>query len=157
MSNLPRQTLALLIAIAATIALASVAATQGALAALSELPLAAEALTLGVRLETTLSDLVGLFTVGSVPIAITVALLLGWLITALILRLIPAERRPSLRTLGYTLAGAVAILAMHQLLSAAFGGIVPLAAARTTLGLFWQALAGAAGGWLFARLSAPRT
>ena len=50
------------------------------------------------------------------------------------------------------LAGAAALLAVHLGLKAAFD-ITPIAIARTGAGLAVQALCGACGGYLFARLT----
>lgn len=62
-----------------------------------------------------------------------------------------ARWRPGWRTPLYAVAGAVALVTVHLSLKAAFG-ITPVAVARSTPGLASQALAGAAGGWLFVRL-----
>lgn len=59
------------------------------------------------------------------------------------------------RTVFYTAAGAVALVTVHLALKAAFG-ITPVAVARSVPGLASQALAGAAGGWLFTRLRSMR-
>ncbi|MEM1435124.1 MAG: hypothetical protein AAGG11_13780 [Pseudomonadota bacterium] len=153
MHRLPRLTLAWLAAAVATLVLASLAATQGALAALSSLAVAAGEISPSLWLETAWRDLLGLIEVGSMPVAIAVALLLGLLITGLILRFIPVTQRPTWRMIGYPLAGAVALYAMHTLLSMAFGGIVPLAAVRESSGMLLQMAAGAVGGAVFERLS----
>lgn len=73
---------------------------------------------------------------------------LGFTVAAL-----TARWRPRWRSGLFVAAGAVALLAIHLLLHAAFG-ITPIAVARTLSGLASQAVAGAAGGWMFAALSA---
>ncbi len=62
-----------------------------------------------------------------------------------------ARRWPAGRTLLFALAGGAALLTVHLALKAAFG-ITPIAVARSWAGLASQALAGAAGGWLFAAM-----
>ncbi len=82
---------------------------------------------------------------------ITVALLLGFLVAALVLRWMP-----QIRTLGYMSAGFCAIWLMDFLLGAVLtGGTHPLVVTRTTVGLISQCLAGGLGGLVFAYLSAP--
>ena len=77
---------------------------------------------------------------------ISVALLLGFLVAALILRWVP-----QLRTLGYVSAGFVGIFTVDFLLGAVLtGGTHPLAVTRTTIGLLSQCLAGALGGYVYA-------
>ncbi|MEM9741408.1 MAG: hypothetical protein AAF918_01865 [Pseudomonadota bacterium] len=152
-----RRFVAFAVAVALTLALASAAATQGALAALAPLEVSAP-VSFALRLETTLSDFLGLLAVGTVPVAVTVALALGWSIAGLVLWRLPSTRAEALRGLGYILAGALAMMAMHVLLRLAFDGIVPMAATRTTLGLLLQGVAGAIGGGIFAYLTrAPRS
>ena len=79
-----------------------------------------------------------------------IALLVGLPIGALGIRLLPSFRGN--RLCGYALAGALAVLAALLTLQAAFG-TVPLAGARSWLGLAAQALAGAVGGAVFSVLS----
>ncbi len=150
MPNQPllRSVLAYVAAVLVTYAIGAIAATQGALASLPAI--AQESIDLGVRLSTTGADLLGMLPAYAPLIA--VALLAGFLVTAFVLRWLP-----DLRTLGYTLAGAVALLALHLIMRQTFDGIVPIASTRTTLGLLVQVLAGAMGGWLFARLGPGAT
>ena len=91
-------------------------------------------------------DLLGM--VGLYLPLIAVALAIAWLVTALLLRWAALPR-----TALYVLAGFAGIVALHLIMAAVFG-LVGVAAARTTVGLTVQALAGAAGAYLFARLSA---
>ncbi len=146
MPNQPmlRSVVAYVIAVLATYVSGAIAATQGALASLPEI---AQPIDLGIRLSTTGADLVGMLPAYA-PI-IAVSLLAGFLFTAFVLRWVP-----NLRTLGFTLAGAVALVTAHLIMRQTFDGIVPIAATRSTLGLGLQALAGALGGWVFARLGA---
>lgn len=100
------------------------------------------------RLGAVLHDLIGM-TASYLPL-ITVALLIAFLVTGQLLRWFGWPRSPL-----YALAGFVAIIALHLIMDAVLG-LVGIAAARTLLGLLFQALAGALGGWLFAALSKPR-
>lgn len=93
-------------------------------------------------------DLVGMAGV-YLPIVVT-GFAIAFGVTALILR-----ARPRLRTIGYVLAGGVALFAIHQLLYIVTD-IHGLPATRSTLGLGLQILAGVAGGYVFARAGAPQ-
>lgn len=77
-------------------------------------------------------------------------LLIALPVAALIVRFLP-----SLRTLGYVLAGTAAmvgaLLAMQSVL-----GMMPMAGARTWGGLAAQGVAGALGGYVFARITLRR-
>ena len=77
-------------------------------------------------------------------------LLIALSVAALIVRFLP-----SLRTLGYVLAGTAAmvgaLLAMQSVL-----GMMPMAGARTWGGLAAQGVAGALGGYVFARITLRR-
>lgn len=123
--------------------LAATAATQSVLARLGEMGIV---VTLGHRIAATGHDLVGMAS-SFLPLLI-VAFLIAFLVTALICRWVSAWRTPL-----YVLAGAVAIIAVHAGLKIAFD-ITPVAAARTTGGLAIQALAGAAGGYVYVLVQA---
>lgn len=73
---------------------------------------------------------------------------IGFLIAFPVATLI-IKRFPGARTLGYTLAGAAAIIFMILLMNSIFD-MTPLAVARTSWGILCQGLAGAVGGYLFA-------
>ena len=77
-------------------------------------------------------------------------LLIALSVAALIVRFLPR-----LRTLGYVLAGVaamvVALMAMQSVL-----GMMPMAGARTWGGLAAQGVAGALGGYVFARITLRR-
>lgn len=79
-----------------------------------------------------------------------IALLVGLPVGALGIRLLPSFRGD--RLCGYALAGALAVLAALLTLQGAFG-TMPLAGARSWLGLAAQMLAGAVGGAVFSVLS----
>lgn len=103
-------------------------------------------ISLADRLAASWHDLIGMAG-GYLPV-VMIALLVGFAIAAVLLRWLawPAW-------LGFALGGGLAILATLQMMSAAFGGIAPIAGARGTLGLLLQGLAGAAGGVVFAWLA----
>jgi hypothetical protein len=100
---------------------------------------------LGGRLSMIGHDLVGMAGV-FLPL-IAAALLVAFLVTALLVYLL---RRA--RVLLYVLAGAVAMVALHLAMNAAFG-LTAVAIARSTGGLVVQALAGAAGGFVYVYLN----
>jgi len=136
-----RPVVAFLLSWLLTYALCAVATTQAVLAGLAGIGFPA---TLGQRLQMTVADLLGLAPLfGS---AIGVALLVGLLIAFVVSRLLGG-----LRLLAYVTAGAVAVVALHLTLLQIFD--VPLIiATRDAFGMTVQALAGAAGGYLFARI-----
>lgn len=120
---------------------AAVAATQSVMARLNDMGVE---VSFAVRLQTTLQDLAGMAAM-YLPI-IAAALAVAFPVAALVSRYLPRWRG-----LGYPLAGGVAILAIHFLLNQTFN-ITPVAAARTPLGLAFQALAGVVGGYVCLRL-----
>ncbi len=99
----------------------------------------------GDRIGATLHDLGGMAPT-YLPI-IAVGFLVAFPLTALIVRF-----RPNLRSIGYVLAGAVAVLAIHLAMQALLG-MHPLPTTRTVLGLLLQGAAGAAGGYAFVRIT----
>jgi len=131
---------AYLLAVVVTYISAAVAATQSVMARLADMGVA---VGLGDRLLTTGQDLVGMAPM-FLPI-IAIAFAIAFPVAALALRW-----RPDWRWFGYPLAGGVAILMVHVALQAAFN-ITPVAAARSILGLTFQALCGVLGGWVFLR------
>ena len=83
-------------------------------------------------------------------VLVAICFLIAFPVAALVVRFLP-----SLRTVGYMAAGAVAILvALHAMETAL--ATVPIAGARTPLGLAAQGVAGAVGGLVFALLSRNR-
>jgi hypothetical protein len=62
------------------------------------------------------------------------------------------RRLPDLRLIGYVLAGFVGLIVIHIVLKAILGGSI-IAPTRTIMGLLGQGLAGAAGGYLFHRVT----
>ena len=99
----------------------------------------------GARVSMIAHDLAGM--AGSFLPLIAAALLVAFLVTALLYRLLGRAR-----VLLYVLAGAVALLTLHLALHAALG-LTPIAIARESSGLLLQALAGAAGGLVYVLLN----
>ena len=101
----------------------------------------------GQRIDAALHDILHMTDI-YLPL-VTVSLLLGLPVAFAVIR-----QKPHLRTLGYVLAGFVALIAMPVIMKLVLGlsGIAPT---RTIVGLLAQGLAGGAGGYLFCRLSAP--
>ena len=101
----------------------------------------------GQRIDAALHDILHMTDI-YLPL-VTVSLLLGLPVAFAVTR-----KKPHLRTLGYVLAGFVALIAMPVIMKLVLGlsGIAPT---RTIVGLLAQGLAGGAGGYLFCRLSAP--
>ena len=77
----------------------------------------------------------------------TVALLVAFLLAALVLRWVP-----HLRELGYVLAGTVGMLAVILFFKVAMG-TNPIAVTRTLVGLVSQGLAGAVAGLVYVRVT----
>ncbi len=130
------------LAVVATSVLGAVAHSQFVVATVSGL---GHPVPLGDRLAWAGHDAVGMF--GTYAPIIAIGFLIAFPIAALVVR-----RLPHLRNIGYTLAGAIAIVAalvlMKQLLD-----ITGIASTRSALGIATQTLAGAVGGWIFAMTS----
>ena len=125
--------------------LASVLVTQANLAAVQSMGLE---VSTGVRLDTTARDMVGM--ASSYLILILVSFTLAFPVAAGLTRRLPRQR-----ALLFTLAGFVAIVALHLIMKAALGlsGIAPT---RTLAGLLSQGVAGAVGGYCYHALSHGR-
>lgn len=121
--------------------LATLAATQSVINRLAGMGIPT---SLAERLSMSAQDLLGM--AGLYLPLIAVALLLAWPIAGWL-----GRHSPGKRTLLFVLAGATSMLCIHLALNWSFD-ITLVAVARTPLGLLSQALAGAAGGWLFTRL-----
>ncbi|MFT6288668.1 MAG: hypothetical protein ACJA09_003432 [Alcanivorax sp.] len=125
--------------------LASILFTQTILCAVQRMGLEVSA---GIRLATTVEDLIGMSS--SYLLLILVAFILGLPVAAGLTRLLPTHR-----ALLFTLAGFVAIVAIHMVMKAVLG-ISGIAATRTLTGLLAQGVAGAVGGYCYHLLSLPR-
>lgn len=99
---------------------------------------------LGARISMTIFDVGGLAS-SYLPL-VAIALLLGFLVAALI-----ARWKPAWRTTLYLLAGASAVGTMLGIMILTFG-MNPLAGARGFNGIALQMLAGLFGAWVFLRI-----
>ena len=142
MKSIVRYIAVFLISISAAAAVASVFSTQFVIAGLNDMGVE---VPLGVRLATTFSDLHILRMY--VPIA-SVAFLVAFLVAGTAVRWLPGSRQA-----WFLAAGFAALFGLMLLLSTLFGS-VPVAGARSFAGMLLQGVAGAVGGWLFARLTA---
>lgn len=97
--------------------------------------------SVGVRLEATLHDVLGLAT-SYLPL-MAIAFLVALPVAAGLRRLLPTQA-----LFLYVLAGAVAVVTLHLAMKAALG-LSGIAATRTAAGLLSQGLAGALGGYLY--------
>lgn len=127
-----------LLAVAVAYLLAAATATQHVVAQLAGMGIG---VPLGERVAMTLQDFRGLASMFLPMVAF--ALLVAFMAAALLCRWLSRWRLPL-----YLLAGAVGVVAIHLLLHLAFG-LTPIAVARSTGGLVLQALAGAAGGFVY--------
>ncbi len=120
---------------------ASLTATQSVISSLSDLGISVNT---GTRISMTLQDMAAL--TGSLLPLIAAGFLAAFLVVGML-----CHWWPQWRTILYVAAGAVALIAIHLVMKLALG-IAPVAIARTTGGLLVQGLAGAIGGYVFARL-----
>ncbi|MEM7218107.1 MAG: hypothetical protein AAF515_07050 [Pseudomonadota bacterium] len=140
-----------LIAFAAALVVAHVlGATAAAQHVINAFGAVAEPVGIAERIAWTLRDIKGMALDGALPIypvMVFAALLLGFAVVGMIVR-----RRDDLRVIGFCAAGFVGFVVAHLFLNWA-GELHLVAATRTTLGLIAQGLAGAAGGYVYARLT----
>ena len=132
-----------LAAVVATYTLAVIGYSQINLLNLVEMGIAVD---FAMRVQTLQHDLVSMLDL-FLPIVI-VALLLAFLIGAMIIR-----RVPHLRTIGYVLAGTMGIYGVIVSLGLMMG-TNPIAVTRSAAGLLSQVAAGAVGGLVFALVTA---
>lgn len=102
-------------------------------------------ISLGDRLNMTAFDVSNMWLY---LVIILVALVIGFLIAALLKRFLPR-----LSSVAYPVAGGAAIAATLGLMYLQFQ-TVPISGARSALGFASQVLAGAIGGWVFAKILA---
>ncbi len=139
--NLLAVTLAWALAVLLAYSLATLFATQSVISHLADMAIP---LSLGERLQMTASDQLGM--TGMYLPLIAVGMLIAMLVAGFL-----GRRSPQRRTPLFMLAGAVAMISIHLALNWSFD-ITLVAVARSPLGLLSQALAGAAGAYLFTRL-----
>lgn len=135
---------AYLLAIVVGYALASIVSTQSVVASLQEMGVE---VGFSERLAMTLQDLQGM--AGMLMPMVAFGYLVAFLAAGLMCRW-----KPSWRTALFVLAGAVAFITIHVSLNLAFG-VHPIAVGRSLVGLLLQGAAGAAGAWVFTRVSPP--
>lgn len=145
MQALLKLTAAFFAAVLTTSILASVFSSQFVIAALQEVN---AVIPLSTRLSMTLQDLAIIQTLGLVT---TACFLVGFIVAALCIKCIGGSR-----VAWFTLAGASALTCTLLLMSWQLQ-LTPIAGARTFPGLAFQTLAGALGGFVFAKLSRPKT
>ena len=137
-----RQTFAFLLAVAVTAVIGAIASTHFVLAGLAALQVE---LPLVERLSAYGHDVVGMGP--TLAIVVAVGFAIGFPVAAVAGRFLPRWR-----TIGYPLAGAVAIVTALLLMDAVLG-MMPLAGARSALGIVAQGVAGAVGGYVFGAVS----
>lgn len=133
---------AFLPAVIAAYLLASILFTQTILATVQSFGLE---VSFAQRLAATWHDIVGM--ASSYLVLLMVAFLIALPAAAGLTRILPSRR-----ALLFTLAGFVAVVAMHVIMKAVLG-ISGIAVTRTLIGLIGQGLAGALGGYVYHRLS----
>ena len=141
-----RRIAAFVAAVLSAYVIGAFASTQMVLNAVAALGVPVGAAT---RATAVLHDLPGMAPVYG-PL-ITIAFLIAFPVAALVMRFVPGPR-----TLGYVLAGAVALLAVHVLMPALLG-MHMFPATRSVAGVAWQVCAGAVGGYVFARFRGKRS
>ena len=140
-----RRIVAYFAAVATTAVLGSIASTHFVLRGLTELGVSID---FGKQLHAFGHDVLGMGPMLGVLVAF--CFLIAYPVAALVVRFLPR-----LRTASYSAAGAVAILVALYAMETALA-TMPIAGARTPLGLAAQGVAGAAGGLVFALLSSRR-
>lgn len=125
-------------AVLVTFVLASIFATQFIMGNLQDMGMT---VTFSDRFSATLHDIEGLSGIYLPLIAISFIISLP--VAAGVIKF-----APNMRLIGYVLAGAVGLVALHLIMKAALG-LTGIAATRTVMGLLSQGLAGAIGGYLF--------
>ena len=141
-----RLALGYILAVAVCYALGVACITQGNLAAVAALGMDTSLRHLGAAYLHDLQQMQSLY----LPL-VAAALLIGFAVAALIIRV-----APELRALGYATAGLVALIALPLTLNAVFG-ITALAPTRTLTGLLAQGSCGLLAGLAFHRLTRPRS
>lgn len=105
-------------------------------------------ITMAHRLDAALHDVTHMTDI-YLPL-IAVSFLIAMPVATLIIKYVP-----NLRLIGYVLAGAAGLVAIHVILKMVLG-ISGIAPTRTVVGLVAQAIAGGVGGYLFHLVSMKR-
>ena len=98
----------------------------------------------------TLKDLLGF--APTYALIVSIAFAIAFLVTGALLKFTPLTKS----ALWYALAGAVAIGVTLVLMREVFFGLALVAGARSIAGIIMQIIAGAIGGWVFAKLRERR-
>ena len=135
-----------LVAVIAAYILGAIFISQGNIASIVAMDFD---ITLAQRFEAAIHDVTHMTDI-YLPI-IAISFLIAMPVATLIIKYVP-----NLRTIGYVLAGAAGLLAIHLItkMVLGFSGIAPT---RTIVGLLAQAIAGGVGGYLFHILSMKPT
>ena len=141
MARFVRWILGLIAAALATYIVGSVLNSQSVIA-MHDIPV-----SIGDRLNMTLFDISNMVAYLAI---IAIALLAGFLIATILKRFLP-----NLARVAYPIAGAAAIAVTLGAMYMVFQTI-PISGARSTTGFLGQVLAGAIGGWVFARIAVQR-
>jgi hypothetical protein len=141
MRKVPKVLLAWLAAVIVGFLAASVLHTQFVLGRLAEVGAEIPA---GVRLQTTLGDIVGF--IPAYPAVIGIALAVGFAVAALLKRVLKPLAPYAHPIAGFVAVGTALALMKMQM------EITPVAGARGAVGFLAQCLAGALAGWVFALL-----
>jgi len=136
----------LLISAVVTTIIATFLQTQRVIGNLSDIGVS---VSLWKRLGMSFYDITHLGTI--YIIFITLALLGAFLTSGIVFHFVKFGR-----SLIYVIAGAIAIFVMLMLMKRAFFDVHLIAGARDGAGIMWQMLAGAIGGFTFARLTRSR-
>lgn len=102
-------------------------------------------ITTSHRIDAVIHDITHMYDI-YLPV-IAVGMLIALPVAAGIIRFVP-----NLRLIGYVSAGFVALIAMHMILKMVVG-VTGIAPTRELIGLIAQGLAGAAGGYIFHRMT----
>ncbi len=137
-----RRILAFIAAIAAAYIVSVVLIAQ---VALQEVASYGMAVSLAMRIETSLLDLAGMVNVYLPLVAVSFAVAMP--VSMLVLKFAPLPR-----WLGYVIGGAAGLWALHMIMFAVFG-MHPVPATRFAAGMASQVVAGALAGYVFHRLS----
>ena len=136
-----RYTIAFLVAVVAAIALASIISTQFVIAGLQGIGVE---IPFGTRVSMTVTDLALL---RIYVIMGGTAMLVAFLVAGACARWLPGSRQ-----VWFTVAGFAALTCVLLLVESLLGAML-IAGARSLPGLLPQGVAGAFGGWTFARLT----
>ncbi|MFP6807876.1 MAG: hypothetical protein VB957_11955 [Pseudomonadales bacterium] len=133
------------VAVIAAYILGAIFISQGNIASIIELGFE---ITTAHRLDAALHDVTHMTDI-YLPV-IAVSFLIAMPVATLIIKYVP-----NLRMIGYVLAGAVGLVAIHMIMKMLLG-FSGIAATRTVVGLLAQAVAGGVGGYMFHLLSMKR-